>query len=196
MHLEECRDGHLFVDGAARSNLVVPGFMGQKRPGPPLQGPGNIYVIDNGKLSNPPEALRRAIGDVAATTVATMMSQSMQTAIFRMFVGARALGYNFKLVAIEPHVKIGKDPLEFDPQQMRPASNAARALARQPSPWADHTSGDQRPAELGGGACPYARLIAQTTAVLDIFLFCMWTSRAHEFYCAVTVWPPGAVLFN
>ena len=35
-------DGHLFVDGAARSNLVVPGMAGSKRPKPPLYGPGNI----------------------------------------------------------------------------------------------------------------------------------------------------------
>ena len=128
-------DGHLFVDGAARSNLVVPGLAGEEPPGSPLHGPGNIFIIDNGKLSNPPEALRRAIGDVAATTLATMMAQSMQTAIFRTYVGARALGYNYKLVAIESGVAIGKDPLAFDPQQMRAAFDAGRALAKEPDPW-------------------------------------------------------------
>jgi len=36
-------DGHLFVDGAARSNVIVPGIGGSERPSPPLFGPGNIY---------------------------------------------------------------------------------------------------------------------------------------------------------
>ena len=81
-------EGHLFVDGAARSNVVIAGMGGTERPGPPLYGPGNMYIIDNGRLQNPPEALRRAIGDVAATTVAVMMDQSMLTALTRSYFGA------------------------------------------------------------------------------------------------------------
>ena len=128
-------DGHLFVDGAARSNLVVAGLAGQHRPGPPLHGPGNIYLIDNGRLRSPPEALRRALGDVAATTIGVMMNQSMQTALVRTYLGAQVLGYNFNLVGIESHVKIGKDPLAFDPNQMRAAFDAGHALGQQPAPW-------------------------------------------------------------
>ena len=128
-------DGHLFVDGAARSNVVVAGMGGTERPNPPIHGPGNIYLIDNGRLNQPPQALRRAIGDVAATTVSVMMDQSMQTAMTRSYFGARILGYNFKLVAIPYEVDIGNDPLAFDPQQMRAAFDAGRALAKQPEPW-------------------------------------------------------------
>jgi hypothetical protein len=128
-------DGHLFVDGAARSNLVVPGLAGPRRPEPPLHGPGNIYLIDNGKLKYPPEALRRALGDVAATTISVMMNQCMQTAVMRTYVGARALGYKFNLVGIQQDVEIGKDPLAFDPDQMRAAFDAGRELGKQPAPW-------------------------------------------------------------
>ncbi len=92
-------DGHLFVDGAARSNVVIPGMGLTERPKPPLYGPGNVYLIDNGRLKSPPAALRRAIGDVAATTVSVMMDQSMLTALTRSYVGAQLLGYNFKIVA-------------------------------------------------------------------------------------------------
>ena len=140
-------DGHLFVDGAARSNLVVLGLAGPLRPGPPLHGPGNIYMIDNGRLSNPPEALRRALGDVAATTISVMMNQSMQTAMMRTYLGAKALGYNFNMVGIEPQVPIGKDPLAFEPGEMRAAFDAGRQLARQPSPWQSQppTSSDLPP---------------------------------------------------
>lgn len=128
-------DGHLFVDGAARSNLVVPGLSGQYRPGPPVYGPGNIYLIDNGKLTCPPEALRRALGDVAATTIGVMMNQSMQTAIVRTYMGSRVLGYDFHCVGIDTQVDIGKDPLAFDPKQMRAAFDAGVALGKQPAPW-------------------------------------------------------------
>ena len=128
-------DGHLFVDGAARSNVVVIGLGGSESPGTPLYGPGNVYLISNGKFQHPPAALRRALGDVAATTVGVMMDQSMQTALTRSYFGAKFLGYAFKMVAIPDGVAIGKDPLAFDPEQMRAAFDAGRELAKQPDPW-------------------------------------------------------------
>ena len=128
-------DGHLFVDGAARSNVVIAGLGGTERPSPPPYGPGNIFLVDNGRLHSPPEALRRALGDVAATTVSVMMDQSMLTAMTRSYFGAKFLGYNFKMVAIPDSVNIGKDPLAFDPKQMRAAFDAGRAIAKNPDHW-------------------------------------------------------------
>lgn len=128
-------DGHLFVDGAARSNLVVAGLAGPNPPGPPIHGPGNLYLIDNGRIENPPAALRRALGDVAATTINVMMNHSMQTALIRTYVGVQALGYNFNLVGIGPHVPIGKDPLAFIPEEMRAAFDEGRKLSKEPDPW-------------------------------------------------------------
>jgi hypothetical protein len=128
-------DGHLFVDGAARSNVVIAGMGGTERPPPPLYGPGNVFLVDNGRLHSPPEALRRAIGPVAATTVSVMMDQSMLTAMTRSYFGAKLLGYNFKMVAIPDNVNVGDDPLAFDPKQMRAAFDAGRALGKQPDHW-------------------------------------------------------------
>ncbi len=137
-------DGHLFVDGAARSNVVVPGMGGTQKPNPPLYGPGNLYLIDNGRITQPPEALRRALGNVAATTISVMMAQSMQTALIRSYFGAKVLGYSYKMVGIPDVVKIGNDVLAFDPTQMRAAFDSGRALAIQPDPWhsAPSNSGD------------------------------------------------------
>mgnify|MGYP001820640955 FL=1 len=128
-------DGHLFVDGAARSNVVVVGMGGTQRPNPPVHGPGNIFLISNGRLNHAPQALRRALGELAGTTVSVMMDQSMQTATTRSYFGARLIGYQFNLVAIPDEVDIGNDPLAFDPVQMRTAFEAGRALAKQPEPW-------------------------------------------------------------
>jgi hypothetical protein len=128
-------DGHLFVDGAARSNLVVPGMMGTAKPSPPLHGPGNLYLIDNGKVTQPPEALIRALGDIAAKTVSVMMEQSMQTALTRSYFGTQVLGYSYKMVGVPDDVNIGNDVLAFDPTEMRAAFDAGRALARLADPW-------------------------------------------------------------
>ena len=128
-------DGHLFVDGAARSNLVVPGLAGDQRPNPPLHGPGHLYLIDNGKVTTPPQALIRALGPVAATTISVMMEQSMQTALTRSFLGSRVLGYSFNMVGIPDEVNVGNDPLAFNPLQMRAAFDSGRALGAQDNPW-------------------------------------------------------------
>lgn len=130
-------DGHLFVDGAARSNIVVPGMGGITKPKPPLHGKGNVFIINNGRLNHPPEALRRALGDVAATTISVMMDQSMQTALTRSYFGTQFLGYAFNMAAIPDSVGIGKDPLAFDPKQMRAAFDAGRTMAKQANPWKD-----------------------------------------------------------
>jgi hypothetical protein len=137
-------DGHLFVDGAARSNLVVPGMFGGQRPNPPLHGPGNLFLIDNGKVTEPPAALVRALGPIAATSISVMMEQSMQTALTRSYFGTKVLGYNFNMVGIPDGVEIGNDVLAFDQTEMRAAFDAGRALAMRPDPWT-HTppnSGD------------------------------------------------------
>jgi predicted acylesterase/phospholipase RssA len=128
-------EGHLFVDGAARSNLVVPGMAGQQKPNPPLHGPGNLYLIDNGKVTTPPQALIRALGPVAATTISVMMEQSMQTALTRSYFGARLLGYNFNMIGIPDAVNVGNDPLAFDPAQMKAAFDAGHALGVEQNPW-------------------------------------------------------------
>ena len=128
-------DGHLFVDGAARSNLVVPGMGGTTKPNPPLHGKGNVFIINNGRNNHPPEALIRALGDVAATTVSVMMDQSMQTALTRSYFGTQFLGYAFNMVEIPDSVNIGKDPLAFDTKQMRAAFDTGRTMAKQANPW-------------------------------------------------------------
>jgi len=128
-------DGHLFVDGAARSNVVVPGMGGQQRPTPPVYGPGNLYLIDNGRVTEPPRALIRALGPVAATTISVMMEQSMQTAVTRSYFGTKVLGYSFNMVGIPDGVNVGDDVLAFDPVQMRAAFDAGRALAAEENPW-------------------------------------------------------------
>ncbi len=144
-------DGHLFVDGAARSNVVVPGMAGTRALNPPLHGRGTLYLIENGRVTEPPQALRRALGDVAAKTVSVMMEQSMQTALIRSFFGTKILGYDYRTVGIPDGVPIGNDVLAFDPTQMRAAFDAGRALALEPDPWQQRPVQRRRYSRLGPG---------------------------------------------
>ena len=95
----------------------------------------SVYLINIGGRRLPPDALRTPLGDVAATTISVMMDQSMLTAMTRSYFGAKALGYNFKMVAIPDDVDVGKDPLAFDPKQMRAAFDAGRAIGGKPDHW-------------------------------------------------------------
>ena len=108
---------------------------GIQKPNPPLHGPGSLYLIDNGKVTQPPQALVQALGPIAATTVSVMMEQSMQTALTRSYFGTKMLGYSFHMVGIPDDVNIGNDVLAFDPAQMRAAFDAGRMLAMQQDPW-------------------------------------------------------------
>lgn len=145
-------DGHLFVDGAARSNLVVPGLGGEQKPNPPLYGPGELYLIDNGKVTQPPAALVRALGHIAASAIGVMMEQSMQTALARSFFGTKLLGYNYNMVGIPEDVEIGIDVLAFDPVEMRAAFDAGYAMAMESDPWTHQppNAGDIPPWALKG----------------------------------------------
>ena len=98
-------------------------------------GPSARIKAWGGVVTLPPQALIRALGPVAATTISVMMEQSMQTALTRSYFGAKFLGYNFKMVAIPDSVNVGKDPLAFDPKTMRAAFDAGYALGQQPNPW-------------------------------------------------------------
>lgn len=58
----------------------------------------------------------------------------MQTALARLYFGARSMDYDFKMVATPDNVQIGNDPLAVDPKQTRAALGGGRALAKQPDP--------------------------------------------------------------
>jgi hypothetical protein len=147
-------NGHLFGDGAARSNIVVTGLAGRKRPGPPLYGPGNIYLLENGRLRRPPIAMRDDIKSIAGEGIEALMNSSMEYVLLRAFVSARSHGYHFNLVEIPAGVDIGKNALAFDPKQMRAAFDAGLALGNQPDPW------KHAPPNLGG----------TSTWVMEMFL--------------------------
>jgi hypothetical protein len=125
-------DGHLFADGAVRANIVVLGLSGKDEPGPPLHGPGNVYVIHNGRLDTPPKPVPENLVALTGTSVGQMMAGSTQGLLMRSFIATAAHGYEFHTVEVPAGVDIGNDPLAFDPQQMRAGFDAGYQLGKDP----------------------------------------------------------------
>ena len=128
--------GYLFGDGGVRQNLVVIGLGGAEPPPPPLYGPGNVFVIQNGKDTSPPKAVRKDVVGLAGSSLDVMLTSSMESLLLRTYVAAHAHGYRFQMVAIPERVDIGDNALAFDPKQMRAAFEAGYGLGKQPQPWA------------------------------------------------------------
>ena len=84
-------------------------------------------------------AAGRGVWAVGTTVVRALESAADDFGRVRPGAGETRLfispGYRFRVVAIPDTVAIGKDPLAFDPKQMRAAFDAGRALAKQPDPW-------------------------------------------------------------
>lgn len=154
-------DGHLFVDGGVRQNAVIVGLTGIEKPKAPLHGPGNIYLIHNGKHKAPPQAVRNDIEDITGAVIGTMFDNSMETVVLRAYFAARARGYTFNWVEIPEDADIGHNMLAFDPKQMRAGFDAGEAMAKEPDPWSHLPS-------LFGDVPPWAlKLIADPDSAVS-----------------------------
>jgi len=123
-------DGHLFADGAVRANLLVLGLSGAEAPGKPMFGPGKIFVVQNGRAENRPQAVRHALIDVASATVGEMMGSSNQGLVVRSYFATQVHGYEFFTISVPDEVDIGSNPLAFDATQMRAGFDAGRELGQ------------------------------------------------------------------
>ncbi len=130
-------DGHMMADGAVRANLLVVGLSGDKEPGPPLHGAGNVYVIQNGRLEQPPKAVRASLKNLASKGIGDMMGSSMQGLLIRSYFATEVHGYEFHTVEVPAGVDMGNDPLAFDQEQMQAGFDAGYRLGRQPNPWSN-----------------------------------------------------------
>ena len=130
-------DGHLFADGAVRANILVLGLSGRDVPGPPLYGPGTVYVIQNGRLDVPPEPVPKSLVALAGRTIGEMMASSTQGHLIRSYFAAIVHGYEFRTVEVPGGVNIGQNPLAFNQQQMRNGFDAGYRLAKEPEPWSE-----------------------------------------------------------
>lgn len=143
--------GHLLADGATRANLLVVGLTGEQKPEPPLYGPGNVYVIHNGRATRPPKAVKREIVAIAGAGLAAAMDSSMEFVTARADFATHQHGYEFHMVSIPSHVDIGNNMLAFDPVEMRAGFDAGHELGKSQQRWDQSPSEAGYPAWLGEG---------------------------------------------
>ena len=130
-------DGHLFGDGGVRSNLLVMGMSGERKPVPPLHGPGDIWVIHNGQFHTRPNAVEDSFTGIAGSAVESAMQASMGTVLGRAAFSAHLHEYRFNLLAIPFDVDVGTNSLAFDPAQMQVAFDTGHALGKRRDAWHD-----------------------------------------------------------
>ena len=130
-------EGHLFVDGGVRQNLVVAGFTGAEGPTSPKFGPGNVFVVLNGQHADVPYAVRNDARHIAGSALGAMLDNSTDSMLIRSYAGAKLRGYRFKFVAIPDDADVGHDFLAFDPDQMRASFDVGYELGQTPDPWQD-----------------------------------------------------------
>ncbi|MGF1528495.1 MAG: patatin-like phospholipase family protein [Candidatus Competibacterales bacterium] len=128
-------DGHLFVDGGVRQNIVVVGLAGDRLPLEPKYGPGNVYVINNGKDVAQAHPLPRDALQMAGPVINSLLTVAMDALLMRSYFAAKIHGYNWHIAAIPAQVDVGHNALAFDPQQMRNSFDAGYALAQRPDAW-------------------------------------------------------------
>ena len=128
-------EGHLFADGGVRQNLVVAGFTGKKKPAAPKYGPGNIFVVLNGKHVDVPKAVRNDAIHLAGPALGAMLDNSTDSLLIRSYAGAKVRGYRFNIVAIPDDADVGHDFLAFNPDQMRASFEVGYDLGISADPW-------------------------------------------------------------
>ncbi len=127
--------GYLFADGGVRQNLVVVGFSGTEKPGPPKFGPGTVFVIQNGQQASQPRAIPNDAIHIAGPTLSTMMSNSTDGMLLRAYTAAIIRGYEFRYIAIPDDAQVGHNFIAFDTEQMRASFDIGRRLGSSGDPW-------------------------------------------------------------
>lgn len=128
-------EGHLFADGGIRANILVPGLGGMQAPEAPKYGAGNVYVIHNEPRTSTPTPIQPTIHGITTVTFAEMMSAAVEGVLLRSYFSAKSHGYNFNLVDIPDTVKIGENPLAFNPDEMKAAFDAGVQAAEKENMW-------------------------------------------------------------
>ena len=129
-------DGHLFGDAAVRENLLLMGLLGGGDPRPAGHATaGRVYVIVNGKVDTPPDAVPYALEPIAGDALNAILAGRMDTTLVLAYAGARLHGYGFSMAALPDDVPISGKPLAFDRAEMRRVFAAGERLGRSDHPW-------------------------------------------------------------
>lgn len=124
----------MHVDGGVKAPVLLRTFM--------LNGPykrKNVYVLVNGTLklrsSDSAGAVTANLTGIAKRSITELLRGLMYKQIYQIYVTVQRAGATFHLTFIPDNVEEMKDPLNFEPEEMKKLFEAGRALARSGRYW-------------------------------------------------------------
>lgn len=122
----------MHVDGGVKAPVLLRTFM--------MQGPyrqKNVYILVNGplKLRTIASTVPANVAGIARKSITELLRGLMYKQIYQIYVTVQRAGANFNLLYIPDDIPETKDPLEFNPDEMRKLFEAGRAFARSGKAW-------------------------------------------------------------
>ncbi|NNE24115.1 MAG: alpha/beta hydrolase [Rhizobiales bacterium] len=124
----------MHVDGGVKAPVLIRSFMfkvpAKKR---------TVYVIVNGqiKLVDAKEPVEPEVAAISRKSITELLRGLLYKTLYQGYVSTRNARGRFRLMAIPDHVPAAKDPLEFDPAEMRALFETGYAMGRSGQGWAN-----------------------------------------------------------
>ncbi len=124
--------GQMHVDGGVKAPILLRSFM--------LQRPArakNVYMLVNGgmRLTSEHASVSAGVMSIAKKSIAEMLRGLLYKTVHQSYVVVRQSRAGFNLGYVPDSVPETKNPLEFDPAEMRALFEAGREAARRPDFW-------------------------------------------------------------
>jgi predicted acylesterase/phospholipase RssA len=119
--------GQMHVDGAVKAPVLLRSFM--------LNGPykhKNLYLVVNGamRLRSADEPVPGSLAGIARKSIGELLRGLLYKTVYQTYVVSTRAHTNFNLAFVPDDVPETKDPLKFEPEQMRRLFEAGRRAGR------------------------------------------------------------------
>lgn len=124
--------GQMHVDGGVKVPVLVRTFMLEGR-----YEKKNLWVLVNGamRLANGRAAVEASLGGIAKRSISELLRSLLYKTIYQSYVVARRSGTEFRIAFVPDDVNETRDPLEFDPVEMRMLYDVGLRRGRTPAAW-------------------------------------------------------------
>lgn len=121
----------MHVDGGVKAPVLIRSFMFET----PASG-RTLHVIMNGQMKLvATEAVSPAVAGISRKAIRELMRGLTYKTLYQGYVIARHAKSDFHMIAIPDNVSATRDPLEFDPQEMRQLFEEGKKLGRSGKGW-------------------------------------------------------------
>lgn len=121
----------MHVDGGVKAPVLIRSFMFET----PASG-RTLHVIMNGQMKLvATEAVSPAVAGISRKAIRELMRGLTYKTLYQGYVIARHAKSDFHMIAIPDNVSATRDPLEFDPQEMRQLFEEGKKLGRTGKGW-------------------------------------------------------------